>query len=89
MYKKMMSKANADNANVQVNMTKNIYIMMKQISNLVINEANKNKKQLAPEVKGVLQNIVDYQVDLDHLQPQDIANIHQMYNNAMMVLNRV
>ena len=89
MYKKMMSKANADNANVQVNMTKNIYIMMKQISNLVINEAKKNKKQLAPEVKGVLQNIVDYQVDLDHLQPQDIANIHQMYNNAMMVLNRV
>ena len=89
MYKKMMSKANADNVNVQVNMTKNIYIMMKQISNLVINEANKNKKQLAPEVKGALQNIVDYQVDLDHLQPQDIANIHQMYNNAMMVLNRV
>ena len=89
MYKKMMSKANADNVNAQVNMTKNIYIMMKQISNLVINEANKNKKQLAPEVKGVLQNIVDYQVDLDHLQPQDIANIHQMYNNAMMVLNRV
>ena len=89
MYKKMMSKANADNVNAQVNMTKNIYIMMKQISNLVINEAKKNKKQLAPEVKGVLQNIVDYQVDLDHLQPQDIANIHQMYNNAMMVLNRV
>ena len=89
MYKKMLSKANADNVNVQMNMTKNIYIMMKQVSTLVINEANKNKKELAPEVKGVLQNIADYQVDLDHLQPQDIANIHQMYNNAMMVLNRV
>lgn len=89
MSKKMLSQKDVKLYNAQVDMTKSVYSMMKQLATIVITGAKNNKNELAPEAKEIFQTILDYQVDLDHLKPEDIFTIRQMYNNAMTIFTKL
>lgn len=89
MSKKMLSQKDVKLYNAQVDMTKSVYSMMKQLATMVMNGAKKTKTELAPEAKEIFQTILDYQVDLDHLKPEEIFTIRQMYNTAMAVFTKL